>query len=112
MLDKDYESIDLIAVCFITCLCLLLNLLSALAKSNFLNILTALAILGIFVLRCFDKHYVRMCIIGVFLSFVFDLIWLLTMSKVTSDSRSPFGVQPTLLTAPLNLLHCIICPTF
>jgi hypothetical protein len=112
MLDKDYESMDLIAVCFITFLWLLLDLLSALVKSNFLNILAALAILGIFILRCFDKHYVRMCIIGIFMSFVFDLIWLLTMSNVKQHSCSRFGTLPTLLTAPLNLSLYIICPTY
>ena len=51
-------------------------------KDHFLGMMTLLAIIGIYFLNYFDKLYMRVCILSIITSVIFDVIWLLTMSGV------------------------------
>ena len=49
---------------------------------NFMDIMASMGILGIFVLECFDKLYVRACIVSLFVALILDIIWLIVMQNV------------------------------
>jgi hypothetical protein len=80
---KREEHKSLAAVLVLAGISLLLELIPcAFGRFNFMDIISAIAVLSMFALRLFDKLWVRTCIVFLVTTLVLDVIWLIIMEKV------------------------------
>ena len=67
----------------VVCIWFVLELPCSFSRYNFVDILAASLILSMYFLGIFDKHFIRLCIVAVFVCFIADLVWILVMRQVT-----------------------------
>ncbi len=65
-----------------TILIFLVELILMFHKHHFYNILVYIAILAIFFMNYFDKHYMKFCLVNLGIATILDFIWLIVQADV------------------------------